>query len=133
MAQKGVHATGRRKTASARVVLTPSGGEETTFVVNGRAFKSFFPSDVTQMVIMQPFAATERLGAYNVRATVRGGGVSGQAGALLLGLARALQTAEPDLRGALKERGFLTRDSRAVERKKPGRHKARRRPQFSKR
>ena len=138
MSQKTTNTIGRRKTSNARVVISEnadsSGDEEYGNIsVNGREFKEYFRNAVTRMVILQPLRVTERAGKYNVRVTVNGGGVSGQAGAVLHGIARALQTVEPDLRAMLKAAGFLTRDPRAVERKKPGRHKARRSTQFSKR
>lgn len=138
MTQKLTNSIGRRKTSNARVVISENAdssgdSEYGNITVNGREFKEYFRNAVTRMVILQPLRVTERAGKYNVRVTVNGGGVSGQAGAVLHGIARALQTVEPELRGALKAAGFLTRDPRAVERKKPGRHKARRRPQFSKR
>lgn len=148
MATKAASAIGRRKTSSARVYLFPKGSltadgklnkegvnesETGKIVVNGRTFENYFPHDVRQMVINQPLEVTERLGHYDFRILVQGGGVAGQAGAVRHGIARVLQQVEPELRGALKKEGFLTRDPRAVERKKPGRHKARKRPQFSKR
>ncbi|MCB0358799.1 MAG: 30S ribosomal protein S9, partial [Bdellovibrionales bacterium] len=127
-------ATGRRKNASARVYLTPAESEaDVAFTVNRRTFEDYFPFPVMQSVIRQPLELVERLGKYNIRVRVSGGGASGQAGAVRHGIARALVSAEPDLRGELKRAGFLTRDPRAVERKKPGRHKARKKPQFSKR
>jgi small subunit ribosomal protein S9 len=136
-AVKTFNATGRRKTSSARVTIAPArAGEEgdaSAFVVNKKTLDVYFPSDIDRMLVMQPFSVTERTGAYTCTVNVRGGGKSGQAGAIILGVARALQLAEPDLHDALKKAGLLTRDPRAVERKKPGRHKARKRPQFSKR
>ena len=135
--QKAIYATGRRKTSSARVFLTKTKGETQEergkIIVNGRTLKDYFPQEVTRMILRQPLEVTERLDAYDMTITVSGGGPSGQAGAVLHGIARALQTAEPELHTPLKRAGFLTRDPRAVERKKPGRHKARKRPQFSKR
>ena len=148
MATKAANATGRRKTSTARVYLFPKGSLDAEgklnkeganddvqgkIVVNGRAFENYFSHDVRQMVINQPLEVTERLGQYDFRVLVQGGGIAGQAGAVRHGIARVLQQVEPELRGALKKEGFLTRDPRAVERKKPGRHKARKRPQFSKR
>ncbi|MCB0345132.1 MAG: 30S ribosomal protein S9 [Bdellovibrionales bacterium] len=128
------YATGRRKSSSARVYLSPAEeGSDTTFVVNKRVFEEYFPNKMTQKVICQPLDVAERLKTYNIKATVRGGGPSGQAGAIRLGISRALIDAEPELRGVLKKSGFLTRDPRKVERKKPGHHKARKKPQFSKR
>lgn len=131
------NATGRRKTSSARVTLSPmeagADGDASAFVVNKKTLDAYFPSDIDRMLVMQPFSVTERTGAYSVVVNVNGGGKSGQAGAIILGVARALQLAEPELHDPLKKAGLLTRDPRAVERKKPGRHKARKRPQFSKR
>ena len=102
-------------------------------VVNDRTLEDYFPLKTKQMIVKQPLELTERTDRYHFSVTVQGGGNAGQAGAVLLGLARALEKVEPELRPALKKAGFLTRDSRIVERKKPGRHKARKRPQFSKR
>jgi small subunit ribosomal protein S9 len=134
MATKAIYATGRRKTSSARVYAFAAPEEETgTITVNGLEYAAYFPRPTTQMVIRQPLEVTERLGRYTFAISVCGGGKSGQAGAVLLGISRALEKAEPELRPVLKKNGFLTRDARAVERKKPGRHKARKRPQFSKR
>lgn len=134
MAAKPIVATGRRKTSQARVFLRPvSGDKEGNIVVNGRVFEEYFPRKTTQMIIRQPLELSERLGKYQFQVNVDGGGISGQAGAVLLGISRALIVAEPSLRAVLKKGGFLTRDARKVERKKPGRHKARKRPQFSKR
>ena len=101
--------------------------------VNGREFERYFARPVLRMVINQPFEVAAREGQYDVYVTVKGGGLSGQAGAVRHGISRALSLYEPDLRGALKKEGFLTRDSRTVERKKYGRRKARRSFQFSKR
>ena len=132
---KGIYSIGRRKAASARVFLTPVEGEgaEASIVVNNRAFEKYFPQEIKQQVIMQPLVLTERADRYNFKIRVIGGGSTGQSGAVLLGIARALEKAEPELRAPLKKAGFLTRDARVVERKKPGRHKARKKPQFSKR
>ncbi|MFN8391126.1 MAG: 30S ribosomal protein S9 [Bdellovibrionota bacterium] len=134
---KAIYATGRRKTASARVFLFPTKGEtdeeKGKITVNGKALTEYFPQELTQMILRQPLEVTERLGRYDFEITVRGGGKMGQAGAVLHGIARALRTTEEELREPLRRGGFLTRDPRAVERKKPGRHKARKRPQFSKR
>jgi len=121
---------GRRKTAIARISLTPGKGE---IVVNGRAFTNYFPSEILQIVVNQPFALTNTLGSFDVKASVDGGGIKGQAEALRLAISRALQTQDSELRPPLKKEGFLTRDPRMVERKKPGRRKARKRFQFSKR
>ena len=124
------YATGRRKDAVARVWLKPGSGKIT---VNGRDQEVYFARPTLRLVINQPFGITERTGQYDVVATVKGGGLSGQAGAVLHGIAQALSRFEPVLRTAVKREGFLTRDSRVVERKKYGRAKARRSFQFSKR
>ena len=125
-----VYATGKRKDSVARVYLTPGKGNIT---INGIAMKEYFKRPVLQMILVQPFDVTKRDGAYDVIAMVQGGGLSGQAGAVKHGISKALEKAEPDLRKALKVAGFLTRDSRVVERKHYGYHKARRSTQFSKR
>ena len=124
------YATGRRKDAIARVWLKPGSGK---IVVNGRDQETYFARPTLRLVINQPFGITERAGQYDVVATVKGGGLSGQAGAVLHGIAQALTRFEPILRTTVKRAGFLTRDSRVVERKKYGRAKARRSFQFSKR
>ncbi len=124
------YATGKRKDAVARVWIQPGPGKIT---VNGRDQEVYFARAVLRMVIDQPFQATERAGQYDVRCTVSGGGLSGQAGALRHGISKALFIYEPELRPVLKKGGFLTRDSRVVERKKYGKRKARRSFQFSKR
>ncbi|HLI13394.1 MAG TPA: 30S ribosomal protein S9 [Alphaproteobacteria bacterium] len=129
-ALKRAYATGKRKNAVARVWIKPGNGK---VVVNGREIQVYFARPVLRMLINQPFATTNRLGQYDVVATVTGGGLSGQAGAVRHGISRALTYYEPDLRPALKQAGFLTRDARVVERKKYGRAKARRSFQFSKR
>ena len=123
-------ATGRRKSAVARVSLAPGEGR---VVVNRRALDDYFGRPTSRMVVNQPFEVTETLGRYDVSANVRGGGVSAQAAAVRHGITRALLVANPDFRGVLKKAGFITRDPREVERKKYGRHKARKRPQYSKR
>ena len=125
-----VYATGKRKDSIARVYLTPGKGN---IVINGIAMKEYFKRPVLQMILVQPFDVTKREGSYDVIAMVQGGGLSGQAGAVKHGISKALEKAEPDLRKALKAAGFLTRDSRVVERKHYGYHKARRSTQFSKR
>lgn len=125
-----INTLGRRKTAVARVYLTPGNG---TITVNGRDFKEYFPSEVLQIIVNQPFTTTNTLGAYDIKANLDGGGVAGQAEALRMGISRALDQVNPEFHTALKKVGFLTRDDRMVERKKPGRRKARRRFQFSKR
>ena len=124
------YATGRRKDAVARVWVKPGTGK---IIVNGRDQEVYFARPTLRLVINQPFGLTERAGQYDVVATVKGGGLSGQAGAVLHGIAQALTRFEPALRGTVKAAGFLTRDSRAVERKKYGKAKARRSFQFSKR
>ena len=128
--QGRAYATGRRKDAVARVWVKPGTGKIT---VNGRDQEVYFARPTLRLVINQPFGLTERVGQYDVIATVKGGGLSGQAGAVLHGIAQALTRFEPALRGVVKTAGFLTRDSRAVERKKYGKAKARRSFQFSKR
>jgi small subunit ribosomal protein S9 len=124
------YATGRRKDAVARVWLKPGTGK---IEVNGRDQSIYFARPTLRLVINQPFGVTDRVGQYDVVATVKGGGLSGQAGAVKHGIAQALSRYEPALRTAVKREGFLTRDSRVVERKKYGRAKARRSFQFSKR
>jgi small subunit ribosomal protein S9 len=124
------YATGKRKNAVARVWVKPGAGK---IVINTREFEVYFARPVLRMLIQQPIAATSRNGQYDVVCTVSGGGLSGQAGAVRHGISKALLAYEPDLRGALKRGGFLTRDSRVVERKKYGKAKARRSFQFSKR
>ncbi len=129
-AQGRSYATGRRKNAVARVWIKPGKGEIT---VNGKKVGQYFARPVLRMVITQPFLVTDRYNQFDVTCTVTGGGLSGQAGALRHGISRALTHYEPELRGILKVAGFLTRDSRVVERKKYGHAKARRSFQFSKR
>ncbi len=124
------YATGRRKNAIARVWIKPGKGE---IIVNGKKVGQYFARPVLRMLITQPFLVADRYNQFDVFCTVNGGGLSGQAGALRHGITRALTYYEPELRGILKIAGFLTRDSRAVERKKYGRAKARRSFQFSKR
>ena len=124
------YATGKRKDSIARVYLIAGKGQ---IIVNGIPMAEYFRRPVLQMIIAQPFGITKRGTAYDVHAIVAGGGLSGQAGAVKHGISKALEKAEPDLRKTLKAAGFLTRDSRVVERKHFGRHKARRSTQFSKR
>jgi small subunit ribosomal protein S9 len=124
------YATGKRKNAIARVWLKPGRGQIT---VNTKDYKSYFARPVLQMLLQQPLQASNRATQYDINVTVIGGGLSGQAGAVRHGISKALTYFEPDLRGVLKKGGFLTRDSRTVERKKDGRVKARRSFQFSKR
>jgi small subunit ribosomal protein S9 len=124
------YATGKRKNAVARVWIRPGNGK---IEINGRDSPIYFARPVLRMLLNQPFVVTDRLGQFDVWCTVKGGGLSGQAGAVRHGISKALTLYEPALRPTLKHGGFLTRDSRVVERKKYGRHKARRRPQYSKR
>ncbi|MBT7956038.1 MAG: 30S ribosomal protein S9 [Rhodospirillaceae bacterium] len=124
------YATGKRKDAVARVWIKPGNGK---IVVNGRDIETYFARPVLRMMINQPFGIAERADQYDVSCTVKGGGLSGQAGAVRHGISKALVLYEPSLRPPLKKEGFLTRDSRVVERKKYGRKKARRSFQFSKR
>jgi len=128
--QGRVYATGKRKDAVARVWVKPGGGR---IIVNTRDVEVYFARPVLRMLIQQPLVATNRAGQYDITCTVSGGGLSGQAGAVRHGISKALMNYEPDLRGALKRGGFITRDARVVERKKYGRAKARRSFQFSKR
>jgi len=124
------YATGKRKDAVARVWIKPGAGK---ILVNTREVEVYFARPVLRMLIQQPLVAAARAGQYDVVCTVAGGGLSGQAGAVRHGISKALTCFEPDLRGVLKKGGFLTRDSRTVERKKYGRAKARKSFQFSKR
>jgi len=121
---------GRRKEAVVRVRLVPGTGE---FKLNGRTLENYFPNKVHQQLIREPFVTLEKDGQYDVIATLAGGGITGQAGALRLGISRALIALEPEDRPALKKAGFLTRDPRVKERKKYGLKKARKAPQYSKR
>ncbi|GAD09922.1 MULTISPECIES: 30S ribosomal protein S9 [Gluconobacter] len=129
-AQGRSYATGRRKDAVARVWIKPGKGD---IIVNGRPVTTYFARPVLRMLLTQPFLIADRYNQFDVYCTVAGGGLSGQAGAVRHGISRALTHYEPSLRGILKAAGFLTRDSRIVERKKYGRAKARRSFQFSKR
>ena len=122
--------TGKRKTSVARVILRPGDG---SWWVNGRTLDEYFPRATQRMVAAAPLRVAGVEGQFDIRARIHGGGISGQAGALRHGLARALVEADPELRGILKREGFLTRDARIVERKKAGLHKARKAPQYSKR
>ena len=124
------YATGKRKDAVARVWIRPGSGKVT---VNGKDMPVYFARPVLQMILRQPFQVAGVSGQFDVNATVKGGGLSGQAGAVKHGISKALQLYDPSMRAALKAAGFLTRDSRVVERKKFGRRKARRSFQFSKR
>lgn len=129
-AQGRAYATGKRKDAIARVWVKPGSGKIT---VNGKEFAAYFARPVLQMILQQPIVASNRAGQFDVVATVVGGGLSGQAGAVRHGISKALTYYEPGLRTVLKKGGFLTRDGRVVERKKYGKAKARRSFQFSKR
>ena len=128
--QGRAYATGKRKNAVARVWIKPGAGK---ISINGRDVENYFARPVLRMILQQPLAIAKRVGQYDLIVTVAGGGLSGQAGAVRHGLAKALTHYEPELRSPLKKEGFLTRDSRVVERKKYGKRKARRSFQFSKR
>ena len=129
--EKAVYqATGRRKSSVARVRLVPGTGK---FVVNGRNFVEYIPSAAIRLDVLQPLNLTETSTQYDIFVNVNGGGISGQAGAMRLGIARALMLVNPEFRGPLKKAGLITRDPRSTERKKYGLKKARRAPQFSKR
>jgi small subunit ribosomal protein S9 len=125
-----INAIGRRKTAVSRIYLSAGTGN---ILVNGKEYKQYFPSEVLQIILNQPFATVNGTGAYDVKVNVRGGGTTGQAEATRMAISRALVELNAEFRPALKKEGYLTRDSRMVERKKYGRAKARRRFQFSKR
>ncbi|HPF43574.1 MAG TPA: 30S ribosomal protein S9 [Syntrophomonadaceae bacterium] len=122
--------TGRRKSAVARVRLVPGEGNIT---INKRTFENFFPNRTSRLIVLQPLELTNMTGRFDVICNVQGGGVTGQAGAIQLGIARALTKVDPDSRPQLRKAGFLTRDQRMTERKKYGLHKARKAPQYSKR
>ena len=124
------YGTGRRKSATARVFLRPGNGE---YVVNGKPFDVYFVTEAQRIMAKSPFVLTETAGSFNMVCTVNGGGVNGQAGAVRMGVARALQEFNPELRPKLKAEGFLERDARQKERKKYGQKGARKRFQFSKR
>ncbi len=130
MAQQQNYGTGRRKTSAARVYLTPGDGSIT---VNGRPLDEFFGRETARMIVRQPLEATELVEKVSVNVTVSGGGTTGQAGAIRHGIARALLEYDEEQRPTLRQAGYLTRDARMVERKKVGLHKARKRPQYSKR
>jgi small subunit ribosomal protein S9 len=130
MAEKFITATGRRKTSVARVFLRHGKGGIT---INSRSLEDYFGRETARMIVLQPFDVTQTKGSFDIDVNVQGGGSSGQAGAIRHGITRALIEANPDFRTTLKKAGFVTRDPRAVERKKYGRHKARKRPQYSKR
>jgi small subunit ribosomal protein S9 len=130
MANLQYRGTGRRKKAVARVRLVPGEGN---IKVNGKKFEDFFSNKTSRLLVLQPVQLTETAGKFDIICLVEGGGITGQAGAVRLGIARALLKVDPDLRAELKREGFLTRDPRMKERKKYGLHKARKAPQFSKR
>jgi small subunit ribosomal protein S9 len=130
MAEKVITATGRRKTSIARVFLRQGQG---IISINNRSLNDYFGRETARMVVMQPFDVTQTKGSFDIEVNVKGGGISGQAGAIRHGITRALMQANAEVRTPLKKAGFVTRDPRAVERKKYGRHKARKRPQYSKR
>ncbi|MDE0028921.1 MAG: 30S ribosomal protein S9 [Deltaproteobacteria bacterium] len=130
MAEDLFYATGRRKTSVARVYLKRGQG---TIRINNRLLEDYFGRETARMIVHQPFHVTRTLGDFDIVANVKGGGISGQAGAIRHGITRALVQVDEAYRTPLKKAGYVTRDPRAVERKKYGRHKARKRPQFSKR
>ena len=130
MAMEINYGTGRRKTSAARVYLTPGNGD---IVVNGRPLDVFFGRETARMIVRQPLVLAEAVDRFDVQVTVRGGGTTGQAGAIRHGITRALMDYDEGLRKTLRKAGFVTRDAREVERKKVGLRKARRRPQYSKR
>ncbi len=130
MAEQTYYSTGRRKTSSARVYLRRGNGRIT---VNRRPLDDFFGRETSRMVVHQPLEATDMMDAFDITVTVHGGGPSGQAGAIRHGITRALVEYDESLKAGLRRAGFVTRDAREVERKKVGLHKARKRPQYSKR
>jgi small subunit ribosomal protein S9 len=130
MADKVFTATGRRKTSVARVFLRPGKGK---ILINKLSLQEYFGRETARMIVLQPFDLTQTTGSFDLDVNVVGGGNSGQAGAIRHGITRALMKVNSDFRSPLKKAGFVTRDPRAVERKKYGRHKARKRPQYSKR
>jgi small subunit ribosomal protein S9 len=130
MAEKVINATGRRKTSVARVFLRQGKG---AISINGRSLEEYFGRETARMIVLQPFDVTQTGGGFDIDVNVTGGGSSGQAGAIRHGITRALMQMNSEFRSPLKKAGFVTRDPRAVERKKYGRHKARKRPQYSKR
>ena len=130
MSESKFYGTGRRKSSTARVFLAPGKGEIT---VNGSPFKNYLCRDTLATIVMQPLVATENIKSFSIKINVNGGGLTGQAGAIRLGISRALLQVNKDFRPILKSKGFLTRDARKVERKKPGQPGARANFQFSKR
>ena len=130
MATERYYGTGRRKSSAARVFLTKGSGQ---IVINDRSIDDFFGRETARMIVRQPLEKLEMLDKFDIKATVKGGGISGQAGAIRLGLTRALMEYDEELRRPLRKAGYVTRDSREVERKKVGLHKARKATQYSKR
>ncbi len=130
MSESKFYGTGRRKSSTARVFLAPGKGE---IIVNGLPFKKYLCRDTLATIVMQPLVATESIKSFKIKINVNGGGLTGQAGAIRLGIAKALLQVNKDFRPILKSKGFLTRDARKVERKKPGQPGARANFQFSKR
>ena len=130
MAERMITATGRRKTSVARVFLRQGKG---AISINERSLEEYFGRETERMIVLQPFGVIQASGSFDIEVNVKGGGSSGQAGAIRHGITRALIQADSAFRSPLKKAGFVTRDPRAVERKKYGRHKARKRPQYSKR
>ncbi len=130
MATERYYGTGRRKSSAARVFLTRGSGQIT---INNRPIDEFFGRETARMIVRQPLEKLEMLDKFDIKATVKGGGISGQAGAIRLGLTRALMEYDGELRGPLRKAGYVTRDAREVERKKVGLHKARKATQYSKR
>ncbi len=130
MATERYYGTGRRKSSAARVFLTKGSGQ---IVINDRPIDEFFGRETARMIVRQPLEKLEMLDKFDIKATVKGGGISGQAGAIRLGLTRALMEYDEELRRPLRKAGYVTRDAREVERKKVGLHKARKATQYSKR
>ena len=130
MATVTYYGTGRRKSSAARVFMTKGKGQ---IVINDRPIDEFFSRDTARMIVRQPFEKLEMMDKFDLKVTVKGGGISGQAGAIRLGLTRALMKYDEELRGPLRKAGYVTRDAREVERKKVGLHKARKATQYSKR
>ncbi len=130
MATETYYGTGRRKSSAARVFMTKGKGQ---IVINDRPIDEFFSRDTARMIVRQPLEKLEMMDKFDLKVTVKGGGISGQAGAIRLGLTRALMVYDEELRGPLRKAGYVTRDAREVERKKVGLHKARKASQYSKR
>jgi small subunit ribosomal protein S9 len=130
MANETFYGTGRRKSSAARVFMTKGSGE---IVINDRSIDEFFGRETARMIVRQPLEKVEMLDKWDIKATVKGGGISGQAGAIRLGVTRALMEYDEELRRPLRKAGYVTRDAREVERKKVGLHKARKATQYSKR